>query len=548
LVRGFFLLKVRGFFLNGSWFLRRDTPLQLGMSSPFSLATEDFNASAQEQEYERAIEHFLSLSAAYHEEGDKVMLVRLNTLHHNSVFATVTKPKKAGRVSVLLQDGKTEISVLPKNVLALNYSHVEEGEHKTVPLYDYCRIEQEGDNMRGMMATKDIPADTLLSHANMCGFNVAGVLLNCGVDGRAWDKFHFIGPSTAENEAVMEPALENLYETMVNGLCQYNISCQLNNRYRGEVCLYGGCGLCGPSALVIAAMRGVTVPVWRNPHHRGPRNVIQFNLRIDREHFLSYLQLPDTMYIVNCILLGLKELPLDDPRDREMFIAYAWDCAAMWIDNSFSQYHEVDTIRSMYSAFWPMAKRLHLEHLVMFDMYMHKYKQDPNKTPADTAYSKIILAKIDETQRALEHRPRPSKPVFGFEPGGVQGTGMCADLCLYPLEISSINGAREDDECNVKMKHYFRTPPGKAFVYVRDHCCLLQTQKLIRKGEFLCLEYNGTKREGQVEYFSGSANPTSLYNMSREHEILRALASMTADVCGHVMPKCVEEHLRACSL
>lgn len=548
----FFYKRFVVFVWNGSWFLRRDTPLQLGMSAPLSLFGEDFHGPERVQEYERAIEYFLKLSAAYHEEGDTVMLVRLKTLHHNSVFATVTKPHKAGRVSVLLKDGKTQISVLPKNVLALNYSHVNEPDHKTVPLYDYCRIEEEGGKNRGMVATRDIPADTMLSHANMCGFNVADVLLNCGVEGRAWDRQHFIGPSTAENEAVMEPMLQDLYETMVNGLCQYQISCQLENRFLGHVCLYGGCGLCGPSATVIAAMRGVTVPVWRNSLHRGPHNVMQFNLCIDREHFLAYLQLPDAIYIVNCILLGLKELPLDGsqgrPRERAMFIAYAWDCAAMWIDNSFCQYHEVDTIRSMYSAFWPMAKHLHLEHLVMFDMHMHKYNQDQNKTPADTAYSKIILAKIDETQRALEHRPRPSKPVFGFEPGGTQGTGMCADIRLYPLEISSINGARDDDECNVKMIHYFKTPPGKKFVYERDHCCLLQTQRPIRKGEFLCLEYNGSKREGQVEYFSGSLNLTTLYNMSREHTILQALASMTADVCGHVMPESVEAHLRACAL
>jgi len=100
----------------------------------------------------------------------------------------------------------------------------------------------------------------------------------------------------------------------------------------------------------------------------------------------------------------------------------------------------------------------------------------------------------------------------------------------------------------VKMKHYIKTPPGKKLVYARDLCSLLQTQKPIRKGEFLCLEYNGTKREGQIDYFTGSANPTSLYNMSREHPILRALASMTADVCGDVMPKSVEAHLRACAL
>jgi len=501
--------------------------------------------------------------ATWHSVGDQVIVGRLlNDLQHNSRRGVVVKSNwqtaKQDKLAVRLDCGMV-LKLHARNVLGTK--HLQAPKIDPAIIHDFskfCSIEPEANKGNGVRATKRMEPFTVLQDPSMVRAAQNIVLLQPAIEGRAFVSGNYEMPSTPGNEAVWRPELRRLHALLLATLPSVELStpgpesvvvksmCSHDTRFQGYLCTFGGCFLCGPSALVIAAGEGFRTEVWENASHR--LNHTQGGHHVDFKQQMMSLQLVDVLYITNAILVGLDKIPPAETERRESWVAYVCHQAGVWCTNAFKSQYSYDQLKQCEDAAWPVEKALHQENVGQWrDWLSHFGTNDPKLGSEQEQMSKTLRARVHAVENCLSPWVEPQEPSKSSS-NTYMTCGIWTECLLDGMAISSINGAKcPADTVNVAMSRYFETKEGLDPVYPRDlHSSLLVT-KTIAAGQYLCMSYDGNEEMlmPDVGYFC-LTDPGILWNQARGHEQVRIAISATVAVCGHLLPAHLEEYLRKC--
>jgi hypothetical protein len=477
--------------------------------------------------------------------GDHVMLMYLEKqVELNGEHGVVIPSSKPDRVGVRLHCGRT-LEVRPRNAFSGGLLTKQTLVPDCQPFYKYCAVQEEENKGLGVVATQLLRAGTVLTDPTLYGHRVNSVMLRPSCEGRMWTTDCYLAQARVGNVAVWEGGLQAVHDAIEATLVEVGYNCSHDARFTAPMCTLGACSYCGPSGLTVAASHGLQMPVFELPQHH--LNVGRLNLAHNPTQLLAFLQPIDILYFANAIIVGLREVPLDDAV-RAAFVEYAWASLSTWVANGFYSCMTVDDMRAAHDHTWSVVRRLHLAHLSGWRKWALEAEQAEHKPSALEAQMKLVQARYNATFEILLQRDTPEAPILGS--GTRQSFDHFCVLELYDAPISRLNGAIPGtaDRVNVVKNHHMVTPPGSTPDFLRDKITTLTVTEDVPAGAFLALSYNPDLAEdSQDGYFMATSRPFLLATRCREHAGLRAVVAHILASCGPLLSQAVRSHLEACA-